>query len=99
MAKKKKDDDVRIARVNLGIFKQGHDLAECLTLAKDQHGQALDDYGDMLNHAGDVMRLLSHLTRYGLKIADADTHMILIEGPAYIIDELVNADFAFYEED
>ena len=77
----------KTAELRLPIFKQGDDLGHCLA-EHDAVRDALLAYAGMLNEARDmVVSLAEHADHIG--ITQADTHFIAVEGPAKLVDELI----------
>lgn len=77
----------KTAELHLPIHKQGDDLGACLR----QHGttrEALIAYSDMLAEARVIVTALAEHGQH-LEITQADTHFIEIEGPAPLVDELI----------
>jgi hypothetical protein len=76
----------KTAQVQLPIFKQGDDLGFCLSEHKTVP-DALLAYAEMLAEARAVVLALADQEQ--LEIVQADTHFIAVEGPAVLIDELI----------
>lgn len=75
------------AELHLPIFKQGDDLGACLRQHRTTR-KALIAYSEMLAAAQAIVIALSEHGRQ-LEITQADTHFIGIEGPSFLVDELI----------
>jgi|ERR1043165_1619250 hypothetical protein len=75
------------AELRLPIFKQGDDLAEHLQQEKGTKA-ALLAYAERLKDATSLLETLAKHAEW-LVIEQADTHFILVSGPAALIHSLV----------
>lgn len=77
----------KAAQLQLPIYKQGDDLGHCLA-EHDTVREALIAYSGMLDEARAIVTALAEHGQH-LEITQADTHFIEIEGPAPLVDELI----------
>jgi hypothetical protein len=77
----------KTAEFRLPIFKQGDDLGHCLAECDTVRG-ALLAYAAMLNEAREMVVALAEHADH-LEITQADTHFIAVEGPAKLVDQLI----------
>lgn len=84
--------------INLGYFKRGDDLCHCVYYVTKEQG--LPNYEAFRQHAENMREVADHLDKIyaivkGAKInIQADTHMIMIDGPAELMDKLIAAGLA-----
>jgi hypothetical protein len=76
------------AELKLPIFKQGDDLAQHLQDKKDTRAAMLA-YAERMKTAASI---LEKLAEHGDRVAieEADTHFILVSGPASLIRQLID---------
>lgn len=87
----------KTAEFHLPIYKQGDDLGHCLA-ENDTVRNALLAYAEMLNAAREmVVALAEHADQF--EITQADTHYIGVEGPAKVVEELIDRGLLSAEPD
>lgn len=89
---------MKSAIINLPYFKQGddlgHHLSQCLTTEA-----ALEAHASQLEEAVQMLRNIKTIIA-GKKVdIQANTHMIIIEGPAKVISTLVDAGYASFDDE
>ena len=87
---------MKTCEIPLGYFKQGDDLAGLLEKA-DSPQHAFRLHAMLMQEVGfDLDRIAEKVGKYPQDqiTVNADTHMISLEGPDELVDELVESDLA-----
>ena len=92
-----RDSVMKCAEIHLPYYKQGDDLAMQLERASGVP-EALEAHADQLVDAADMLRSIQTIVADQPVYIGADTHMIRIEGPESVIDQLIAADLAVEED-
>lgn len=84
---------MKAADIHLPYFKQGDDLGHHLSHSPTVEA-AIEAHAEQLEYAAQILRSIKDIIAGAEVDIQADTHMIIIEGPDEIIDALVDAKYA-----